>query len=286
MKRLLLFLLAALTIAVLPPHAQARINWEIGRTFKAAAPPLDIAGSVDGKYIYALTPGGKLQIFSAAGEPLDTITVDASMDRLDVVGLQAANIQDKVYVSSSTTGTIQEILVDFTVQIDIKGAPFLGAADAPVVIVEFSDFECPYCSKVGALFEQILEKNPDKVKIVFKNFPLAFHKNAPAAALAALAAQQQGKFWEYHDRLFENQKHLTPEKFIEIAKELQLDIPRFEQDMNSNELKQKLAQDMQDGRQAGVRGTPTIFINGRRLKKRSVPDMQRMIDQELSREKK
>lgn len=130
------------------------------------------------------------------------------------------------------------------------------------------------------LLEQVLEHNPDTVKIVLKNFPLNFHKLAKPAALAALAAGNQGKYWEFHDALFALPK-LTAQSIQEIAKKLELDVAKFQLDMASPEIRQKLVKDMADAQKAGVTGTPSIFINGVKLKSRTLPAIQKLIDEEL-----
>lgn len=126
----------------------------------------------------------------------------------------------------------------------------------------------------------MLENNPETVKIVFKNMPLKFHKAAEPAARAALAANEQGKFWEFHDKLFAAKK-LNMNVIQAIAIELELDIPRFKKDMNSSKIKGKLKKDLADAKKAGVTGTPTVFINGRTPKKRSLQSFQLLIDDEL-----
>lgn len=132
------------------------------------------------------------------------------------------------------------------------------------------------------MFEQVLDKNPDTAKIVFKHFPLAFHKYAQPAALAAIAAQKQGKFWEFHDLLFENVNAISYVKITDIAQQLRLDMAKFANDMKDPATGQRLTSDMKNGQKAGVTGTPTIFINGRRLKERTVDAMQKMIDAEMA----
>lgn len=127
----------------------------------------------------------------------------------------------------------------------------------------------------------MLEKNPDTVKIVLKNMPLNFHKFAKPAALAALAAGKQGKYWEFHDELFATPK-LSTESIQAIAKKLNLDIEKFQMDMVSPEIQQKLAIDLADAQEAGVTGTPSIFINGAQVKTRTIPAMQKIIDEELA----
>lgn len=136
------------------------------------------------------------------------------------------------------------------------------------------------------LLEQVLEKNPNTVKLVFKNFPLQRHRFATKAAAAALAAGRQGKFWEYHDRLFDNHQNLSDEKFKEIAGKLELNQPEFENAMKDPEILARVRRDSMDGKNAGVRGTPTIFINGRQLKNRTLQGFQALIDKELAARRK
>ena len=131
------------------------------------------------------------------------------------------------------------------------------------------------------LLEQVLEKYPGKVKLVFKNFPLRNHAQAKPAAIAALAAGKQGKFWEYHDKVFENYKGLNSEAFEQFALDLGLDLKKFEADRKSRDLADLVNADLQEGSRAGVRGTPSIFINGRRLNQRSLAGFSAMIDREL-----
>ena len=129
--------------------------------------------------------------------------------------------------------------------------------------------------------EQVLEKYPKQVKLVFKNFPLRNHTRARPAAIAALAAGEQGKFWEYHDKLFENYSKIDEALLKTIAGEIGLDVERFEKDRQNKDLAQYVTRDLGEGQRAGVRGTPTIFVNGKLLKDRSLPGFSRMIDREL-----
>ncbi len=139
-----------------------------------------------------------------------------------------------------------------------------------------------YCKKLLPLLEQVLEQNPDTVKLVYKNFPLPRHRFATKAAAAALAAGRQGKFWEYHDRLFDNYSNLNDEKFKEIARELKLNQQEFEKRRRDPEILARVRRDSREGKNAGVRGTPTIFINGRRLKNRTLSGFLALIDRELA----
>jgi protein-disulfide isomerase len=131
------------------------------------------------------------------------------------------------------------------------------------------------------VFEQVLEKYPEDVKLVFKNFPLRNHKFAMKAAVAALAAESQGKFWEFHDLLFENYNKLNDQKIQEIALAVGLNPEEYEKQKKDAAIERRVKQDLSDGRRAGVRGTPTIFINGIRLRDRSLKGFQAAIDKQL-----
>lgn len=152
--------------------------------------------------------------------------------------------------------------------VSIDDDPFKGSADAPVTIVEFSDYECPFCARhISEVYPQIIENYVDtgKVKYVFRDFPLSFHPNAFPAAVAANCAREQGDdatYFEYHDKLFANQQALTPENFVTYAEELDLDTEAFQTCLDSGKYDEEIEQDIADGSKYGVSGTPGFFING------------------------
>jgi protein-disulfide isomerase len=174
---------------------------------------------------------------------------------------------------------------DFNKVYDIPAgnSPVLGKADAPVALVEFSDFQCPYCARVVPDVKALLEKYPDKVKLVFKHFPLDFHQNARPAAIAAMAAQEQGTFWQFHDIVFQNQATLDPSKLEEFAKQAGLDVARFKKDYAAKaaEYDKRVAADIQLGAQSGVQGTPSLYIGGKKVRDRSVAGMSAMVEEAL-----
>lgn len=158
----------------------------------------------------------------------------------------------------------QPKLLDDPVKIPTAGAPVLGPPNAPITIVEFSDFQCPYCAAAVPQINALLKAYPSQVKLIFKQFPLEIHSQAELAAQAAVAAQKQGKFWALHDAMFANRDDLSRNNLILLAKRAGLDTNRFQADMDSTEVRETVVRDVQDGNQAGVEGTPTIFINGQR----------------------
>jgi protein-disulfide isomerase len=168
--------------------------------------------------------------------------------------------------------------------VDTSGAPSRGAANAKIAIVEFSDFQCPFCGRVTPTLEQILENYGDDVRVVFKHLPLRIHPKAPAAHAAAEAAHRQGKFWEMHDLIFANQSQMSEAKYVEYAQQIGLDVERFKRDMASDEVKAKVDADVAEASRLGVTGTPGFFVNGRFLSgAQPYAAFEALIDEELGR---
>jgi protein-disulfide isomerase len=168
------------------------------------------------------------------------------------------------------------------ISIPIAGAPAKGPADARITLVEFSDFECPYCSKAAVKVEAILQAYPKDARLVYKQYPLPDHPHARMAAEAALAALAQDKFWPMHDKLFANGRHLSTETIAAIAKDIGLDMEKFQADMQSASVKQALRKDIADGDKVDIQGTPTIFVNGKRYNGGlELPLMKPILDAEL-----
>ena len=162
--------------------------------------------------------------------------------------------------------------------IPIGKSKIRGNEKAPVTIVEFSDFQCPYCSKLQATLKEVLKAYPDDARLVFKDFPLSFHKQAKNAAKATHAAGEQGKYWEMHDLIFENYNKLTEDKFEEFATKLNIDMSKFTADYSSTKYDKQIQQDINIGKSVGVSGTPTLFINGKRMRGRSIDDLKGAIE--------
>jgi protein-disulfide isomerase len=155
-------------------------------------------------------------------------------------------------------------LLDDPVPVATAGSPSLGPENAAITLVEFSDFQCPFCYKAAAELAATLKAFPTQVRLVFREYPLESHSQAALAAAAAIAAHRQGKFWQLHDALFANRQNLSKPAITAMASKLGLDMKRFEADWSSKETAAVIARDVQDGDRAGVEGTPTVFINGKR----------------------
>ena len=147
----------------------------------------------------------------------------------------------------------------------VDGSPSLGPPDAPVTIVEWADFECPFCRLVYPLLEELTERFAGHVKVVFKFYPLASHPHGEIAARAAVAAMNQGKFWEMHHLLFDNQDKLEQADLERYAKQLNLDMVKYKADFASKETGLRIEKDMKQADQIGLEGTPLLYISGREV---------------------
>ncbi|MBX7194279.1 MAG: thioredoxin domain-containing protein [Sandaracinaceae bacterium] len=154
---------------------------------------------------------------------------------------------------------------DTRIDVNIEGHPMRGATMGQITIVEFSDFECPYCGRAHPIIQEALREFEGQVRVVFFNYPLPGHPHAMPAARAAVAAGNQGKFWEMHDMLFDHQQALEEEDIDGYARQIGLDMERFHADLRSPETQRRIEADREAGHDVDVQGTPTMIINGRRF---------------------
>ena len=178
-------------------------------------------------------------------------------------------------------------LLDPAVEIPTAGAPVTGPAAARVTLVEFSDFQCPYCAKAMGNLDALLKAYPTQVKLIFKQFPLETHPQASISAAASLAAYRQGKFWEMHNALFANRTKLSRKTILDLATGLGLDMKRFTAELDSPEIKKAVATDVADGNRIGVDSTPTVYIDGQKYNGSLALDaIKPVIDAELKQQPK
>ena len=158
-----------------------------------------------------------------------------------------------------------------------------GSKNSPVTLIEYSDYECPYCARAEATIKDVLDEYGSKIYFVYKDFPLPFHNNAQKAAEASRCALEQNKYWEYHDALFKNQQSLDTNSLKTYAKSLGLDEAKFSECLDSNKYTEKVKQDIEEGQSKGVTGTPTFFVNGKMLVGAQPFDaFKEIIDKELA----
>lgn len=195
---------------------------------------------------------------------------------------------DKIYAHAIADG-YREVQVrkprpglkpDVIYPVPIDDSPQRGPEHAPVTIVEFADFECGFCVRGHDTLDKLRRRYGDKVRVVFKHYPLPFHSHAFLAARAALAAQAEGKFWEFHDRLYAEKAQFDEEDLLKIAKELKLDLKKFKQRLHAADADARIVVDQELGATLGVRGTPAYFVNGRAVDG-AVPELEfRLVIQE------
>ena len=258
--------------------ADARVELGARQVMKLEAAPLATATSADGRSIVVLMKNGKVAIYSNGGKLQGTVDVGVSASGSDIALSRDGGV---LYVTDGKDNTLKMIALDYIAKLRIGNAPVFGPKDAPVTIVEFSDFQCPYCAKLDPVLKQVLAKYPKEVKLVFKFFPLPFHKMAMPASKAALAAGKQQKFWEYHDELMKNFNQLSEQKLVEIGKKIGLDMKRFIRDRQDPRWVNFIRDDMQEAAKNQVRGTPTVFVNGRRMRSRTPAAFDQAIQREL-----
>lgn len=168
--------------------------------------------------------------------------------------------------------------------IETGDAPSIGATQAKVTVVEFADYQCPYCAQAKPVLEQLRKMYPNDLRLVFRDFPLSQHKDAQGASEAAFCAHEQGKFWPYHDLLFQNIRNLGSEDLRRYARDTKLNMTNFESCLKSERPKAAVAQHEKAGRDYGVQGTPAIFINGVKLiGVLPLPLLQALVERELAR---
>jgi len=178
---------------------------------------------------------------------------------------------------------VKILLVQPRVKVESAGNPSTGGKDAPVTIVEFSDFQCPFCRAAETAVKTVKDKYGDKIRIVYLDFPLGMHAHAMDAARAGRCAGEQGKFWELHDAMFADQSKLAPADLKADAKRLGLDTKAFDTCFDANKYDASIHKDMSQGQALGVTATPTFFVNGRQiLGAQPAEQFEQIIDEELA----
>ena len=254
----------------------AEMQVELNKRQPLDKTPLDIAQSVSDGRLFVLLEGGTVQILSADGQIQARFQADA-----DVTTLEVSPDGQLLYLGNAKRNELQFVELSNVYDLPVNNSAIKCPVDAPVTVMVFDDFQCPYCARLVPMIEKVMETYPTQVRVVFKHFPLSMHKFARQAAIASIAARNQGKFWQLHDQLFANYNQLNEEKIRELAASVGLDMERFDKDIANPALQQEIAADLQLGTDSGVRGTPAVYINGVQLKDRSLAGFRKAIDAEL-----
>ena len=219
-------------------------------------------------------------------KPVDAFAsvIDAELKKADALlakGVALADVAQKLTDEALAAAPAPDA-PPARVDIALGDSPAKGPSNAPVTIISFSDFQCPFCSKAPPILKQLEDDYKGKVRLAFKNLPLSFHNNAQLAAEAALAAHEQGMFWAFHDKLFANQQSLDRPSLEKYAVDLGLNLHKFRVALDSGKFKAQVQKDAAQAASAGATGTPTFFINGQRLVgAQPIDAFKRLIDQEL-----
>lgn len=256
------------------------VDWSPLQKIQLPAEPVDVTLSEDGRWFFVLTRGKVLVYQAGAAEPFSGIDVDKELDKV----VYSAAHQSLVLTSRSGR-SLEVIRLEFIQEIFTDGLPFKGPEKAAVTIAVFDDYQCPYCARLEPQLKHILERYPDHVKLVVKQFPLRNHPHAVAAAKAALAAHRQGRFWELHGKLFERYKELNETKIKELAEFVGLDMAKFDQDIKDPALVEMINRDVRNGLQVQVKGTPTVFVNGKLVRRADLKGIMDMVESELRRKR-
>jgi len=244
----------------------------------------------------------KQEIVDKAGKPTDQQAqqlFDANKDKLGGQSFESvkARIMDHLQqglIEERRQAYVAELKKKYKTEVALRppmvdvgtgGRPSRGGANASVTIIEFSDYECPFCKKADVTVQEVMKTYGDKVRLVHRDFPLSFHAHALPAAEAARCAEAQGKFWEYHSKLFASED-LSAEKLQALATEVGLDKKKFDECVTKEQFKDGIDKDIAAGTEAGVTGTPAFFINGRMLSgAQPFEKFKEVIDEELARSK-
>lgn len=255
------------------------IDWRMIKDVPLNDPPIDITTLQDGSFIFVLTANAILIYSRAEDKIINRIPVDKAYDKISY-----SKDRNEFILTSAMSKSLNIIKVYPLSEINIDGLPFLGPLNAPVTLVVFDDYQCSACAMLEKTLKEVLEMYPEEVKLVIKHFPGPKNSHSLIAAVAARSAQVQGKFWEFHRALFEKHASLNDDTIQSIATQLALDMTKFNQDMKSQEITAIVNRDLWDGKQLSIKGTPTVFINGKHLESNGLDDVIDMIEADLNKQ--
>jgi protein-disulfide isomerase len=260
--------------------AYAKIEWNIITKIKLDDAPKDMAISGDNTTAYILGAKG-IMIYSISEKKItDTITIEGNYSQIEL-----SSDGERLFVTDPESKEFSIIQISEIYDIPVEESPVIGKSDAPVSVVAFLDFQCPYCARVYPVLEKLLDKYPNEVNLIIKHNPLRMHRYAENASLAAIASAKQQKYQQITKVFFDNYKSLNDDTIKKYLEEAGIDMEAFNTTYNEPSLKKIISQDLNLSAKVKVRGVPTLFINGRRVKDRSLNALSEMVNQELEKSK-
>jgi predicted DsbA family dithiol-disulfide isomerase len=273
----LFFVFLVMPLSLKSSEAKVRVDWKTLGTFALEKEPLEIVLSPHGRMAYILTKGAVVIYSADENRVIERIPVNEDIDRLWVS--PRGNL---IYLTSTKSEELSVIRLGFSIEIKRGNSISLGPEDAPVTLVAFMDFQCPFCPKAFSILRDVLDQYPDEVNLIFKHFPLKKHTYAEKAALASLSAYRQGKFLEIAAVFFENPGEFEDKTIDQAAERVGLDMALFKKEMESKSVKRVLDEDIEMGRELLIKGVPAIFINGKQVNNRFLPNLSEMVYGELN----
>lgn len=262
--------------ALIPIAFADNIEWKMIKQVNLDQPPIDVVTSFDGAYAFILT-SKEIVVYSRKEDQIvNRIPVDKAYDRISF-----SKVSNEFILTSKDSKSLSFYKITPIYDINVDNQPWVGAADAPVTIVIYDNYRCSACKRFHGLINDVLKHYAEQVRVVIKFFPNAEDELAKKAAAAAMAAQRQGKFWDFHKALFENQADLDDDKILLIASNLALDIDRFKTDLKSQEVAAFIDRNLAEGKKLRIGVTPTVIINGRYLERNDYAPLIGTIETEL-----
>jgi protein-disulfide isomerase len=260
--------------------AGAKVEWEMLKDISLDDAPKDIIITRDGTTAYILGEQSIILFSLQENRVIETIPLKAAFSNIAL-----APDETTLFLTSPQSKQISLMQIAQVYEIEAGKSPVIGKAKAPVSIVAFLDYQCPYCARVYPTLKQLLEKYPKDVGLIIKHYPLPMHRFAEKAAQAALAAEKQNKYDKLTEVLFANFSKLNDQTIQQYAQEAGLDVKKFEKDMTDSSVNEIISADKQLAQKLKVRAVPTIFINGAAAKGRTVEAFSQMVEQELKKKK-
>lgn len=262
-----------LAMMLMPMTASAVVDVETLARIDTGAKVLDMATDPQNHLVFLLTPKAVLLYSVEDSAVVDQIPLTTAFDR--IAFLDAEHLA----LSHSASSEMNIVRFGRVYPINLEGRISRGPGNAPVTLVVFDDYECAYCARLDVFMEDIFQQFPNQIRLFIKHYPLSKHEFAHEGAMAALAAGQQKKFWEFHAQLLQQYDELDDAVILKTAKKLKLDLKQFNTDRTSEALKKIIREDVENGNAIGVKGTPWVFLNGKHV--RNIGNLSDLITREL-----